>query len=114
MQIDVPSGMVSIFTQGGIFLGFLPKQVLQDPIPEGLKKFLEEVTKDGKILPIPTPENPWRSPKYVAEACDVREFTVREWCRDGKIKATKVFDQWKILHSDFVAFCQERWGASDG
>ena len=65
-------------------------------------------------LPIPTPENPWRSTKYVADAVGVREFTVREWCRTGRIKAYKIANEWKILHSDFVAFCQKEWGASNG
>lgn len=74
----------------------------------------ETTVAEAEQLPIPTPENPWRTTKYIAEAVTVREYTVREWCKSGRIKAYKVMGEWRILHSDFVAFCQKEWGTSDG
>lgn len=67
-----------------------------------------------ETLPIPTPENPWRSAGWVAEAVGVKQYTVSEWCRTERIKAYKVFGEWKILHSDYVAFCQQNWGNGNG
>lgn len=64
-------------------------------------------------MPIPTPENPFRTVKYIAEAVGFKPFTIREWLRDGKIKGYKdqETDEWRILHSDFVEFCQKKWGS---
>lgn len=64
-------------------------------------------------LIIPSPENPFRDVKYVAESLAVRDYTVREWLREGKMKGIRDAETgaWKILHSDYVSFCQERYGA---
>jgi hypothetical protein len=66
-----------------------------------------------ETVPIPTPENPFRSVAWVAEALGLTKATVSKYCRDGVIKAYKdeVTDDWRILHSDFVEFCQKRYGA---
>lgn len=64
------------------------------------------------IVPTPTPENPFRNPDYIATAMSVRAYTVREWLRDGKLKGYLIDGKWKVLHSDFVAFLQERYGAT--
>lgn len=64
-------------------------------------------------LEIPTPENPLRSISYIAEATGFTKPTVGEWCRKGAIKARKIGpnEEWRVLHSDFVEFCQQRWGS---
>jgi predicted site-specific integrase-resolvase len=71
------------------------------------------MTEPTTELPIPTPENPFRSVRYLAEALGYKEYTIREWLRDGKIKGHKDSEtsEWRVLHSDFVAYCQERYGA---
>lgn len=68
---------------------------------------------EAQTIPVPTPENPFRSVKYIAEVLGHKDYTIREWLRDGKIKGFRdqITGEWKILHSDFVAFCQERYGA---
>lgn len=68
---------------------------------------------DTVDMAIPSPENPLRSVRYVAEATGFTRPTVSQWCRDGIIKAQKVGpnEEWRILHSDFVEFCQQRWGS---
>lgn len=64
-------------------------------------------------FPIPTPENPLRDPNYIAKAMDVKAYTVREWLRAGKLKGYQdENNQWKVLDSDFIAFLQDRFGAS--
>ena len=71
------------------------------------------MTEEGQAFPIPSPENPLRSPNYIAEAMDVRPYTVREWLRTGKLKGYQDKDNgWKVLHSDFIAFLQERYGSA--
>lgn len=65
-------------------------------------------------LVIPSPENPYRDVKYIAESLAVRDYTVREWLREKKMKGIRDNETgaWKVLHSDFVEFCEERFGAN--
>lgn len=67
---------------------------------------------EKEAVPVPTPENPFRSPQYIAEVMDVKDYTVREWLNNGKLKGWREegSERWKILHSDFVEFLQERFG----
>lgn len=95
MKIRVPAGMQRAFSEDGKFLGLVP---------------LDTEPHYEAALPLATPQNPFRSPSYIAEALDVKSYTVREWLRDGKIKGHLINGQWKVLHSDFVAFLQERFG----
>lgn len=69
---------------------------------------------DREPVPVPTPENPFRTTRYIAKVVDVKEYTVREWLRAGTLKGFQGTDgQWRVLHSDFVAFLQERFGANN-
>ena len=61
-------------------------------------------------VPVPTPEDPFRSPKYIALAMDVDPRTVHTWLKDGKLKGYFGDGAWKVLHSDFVRFVQDRYG----
>jgi excisionase family DNA binding protein len=70
------------------------------------------MTDEPEDIPVPSPENPFRSPSYIAEAMDVQPYTVREWLRSGKLKGYQVGGQWKVLQSDFVAYLQKEFGPS--
>lgn len=59
----------------------------------------------------PTPENPLYSISTVASMFDVGPAQVREWCKEGKVKATKVFGQWKIPASEVKRIANEEYGA---
>lgn len=48
--------------------------------------------------------------EYVADTLKVTEWTVREWCKAGKIKATKPGRAWRIRRADLVTFLRERHG----
>lgn len=68
-------------------------------------------TEPGIDFPVPTPENPLRTPNYIAQAMDVKPYTVREWLRSGKLKGyTDDNGNWQVLHNDFLAFLQARFG----
>jgi hypothetical protein len=69
-------------------------------------------TDEGSItqVPIPTPENPFRTAQYIAESMGVKSYTVQEWLRNGKLKGYSIDGKWKVLHSDFVEFLQVRYG----
>jgi len=66
-----------------------------------------------ETVPIPTPENPFRSVGWIAEALDITKGTASKYVREGTIKGYKdnVTGDWRVLHSDFVAYCQKRYGA---
>jgi hypothetical protein len=72
-----------------------------------------KMTEATGTVPVPTPENPFRDVKYIAEATGYKAFTIRDWLQKGKLKGYKDQDkdEWKILHSDFVEFCQQKWGS---
>lgn len=67
-----------------------------------------------ETVPIPSPENPFRSVGWVAEALGLTKPTVSKYCREGRIKAVKDkdADEWRVLHSDFIEYCQQRYGAN--
>jgi predicted site-specific integrase-resolvase len=66
-----------------------------------------------ETVPIPSPENPFRSVGWIAEALGITKGTASKYCREGTIKAYKdiAADEWRVLHSDFVEYCQKRYGA---
>lgn len=47
----------------------------------------------------------------VADICKVTEWTVREWCKAGSIKAIKPSRAWRITESALKEFLNERHGA---
>lgn len=40
----------------------------------------------------------------VAKQLRVHEDTIRDWCRTGQLRATKVGKQWRIKPQDIAAF----------
>lgn len=58
----------------------------------------------------PTPENPLYGVSTVASMFDVSTHQVRDWIRSGKIQATKVQGQWKILRSEVSRVANEEYG----
>lgn len=68
-------------------------------------------TEPTAELEIPSPENPLRDVNYIAEATGYTAATVRVWLREGLLKGRKDAEEWRILQSDFVEFCQQKWGS---
>ena len=46
----------------------------------------------------------------VAELCEVTTETVRNWIKDGKLKAVKLESTWRVKRKDLIAFLNERYG----
>ena len=45
----------------------------------------------------------------VAKLLEVRPATVREWIRDGKLKAGRLGKGWRISEDDLTEFLNESW-----
>jgi excisionase family DNA binding protein len=54
-------------------------------------------------------EDPFMSTVSIAEMFDVTPYTVRQWVREGKLKATKVNRSWKVRRSEAVRFANEKY-----
>jgi len=52
----------------------------------------------------------WMKVEEVAEFFELTPATIREWCRTGKIPATRPGRDWKILRSDVEAYAQREYG----
>lgn len=50
--------------------------------------------------------------KEIATFFAVKEITVREWLRDGKLTGKKNNDRWRVLKSEVVRYAQELYGES--
>lgn len=59
---------------------------------------------------VPSHDDPFLSPTKVAQIFDVKPATVRSWIEDGKLKATKVGNRWRIQHSEMVRFANAQYG----
>ncbi len=59
------------------------------------------------------PKKPLLTVKEVAEALRVTPHTVRQWCRQGKIRAFKLGKEYKIIRSDLEALIRERLTPSE-
>lgn len=55
-------------------------------------------------------DDPLLSSDTVAKMFDVTGYTMREWCKAGKIKGRKVNGRWKIQRSDAQALANEMYG----
>lgn len=42
--------------------------------------------------------------------CEVSSHTVRLWLKEKKLPGIKLDNQWRIKHSDLLAFLNERYG----
>jgi hypothetical protein len=55
----------------------------------------------------------WYTTEQVAQLVGKAEFTVREWCRHGRLKAGKrmsgrgAYPQWVICHSELLRYQRE-------
>lgn len=49
----------------------------------------------------------------VAEFFEVKPATVREWCRTGRLKASKPGRDWKIFREDVHALAQSDYGSNE-
>lgn len=50
------------------------------------------------------------TPDEVAEILKVTPWTVREWCKAGKLKASKPGRSWRIEEQDLLDFTRARHG----
>lgn len=48
--------------------------------------------------------------KEVAAVFEVKELTIRQWCRDGKILAAKPGKSWRIPRSEVERLAQAKYG----
>ena len=60
---------------------------------------------------IPSEDDPFLSPGKVAKIFDVKDYTVREWIDQGKLKAIKIAGRWRIQQSEITRFANEKYGA---
>lgn len=56
---------------------------------------------------------PFMSVTEVAELFEITPATVREWCREGRISATKPGRDWKIVREDVLAMAQSAFGSEE-
>lgn len=49
----------------------------------------------------------------VAEFFDVTPATIREWCRTGRLKASRPGRNWKIFIEDVHALAQSDYGSKE-
>lgn len=59
-----------------------------------------KVSKDDRFMTV----------EEVAEIFAVQPYTVRGWCKDGKIKAIKIGKQWRIQQSVMQDYAQGKYG----
>lgn len=54
------------------------------------------------------PETLWTT-QQVADAFQVTSETIRNWIGEGKLKAVKLGNEWRIPNSDLATFTRERY-----
>lgn len=54
--------------------------------------------------------DPFLSPASVAKIFAVSPYTVRNWCKEGKLQGVKINKQWRIQASVVQAFAQSQYG----
>lgn len=54
--------------------------------------------------------DPFLTIGQVANIFQVKDYTVREWCKSGEIRATKIGGQWRIRQSDMEAYVNKKYG----
>lgn len=50
------------------------------------------------------------TPDEVAEILKVTAWTVREWCKAGKLNASKAGRGWRVSEDDLIDFMKARHG----
>jgi len=58
-------------------------------------------------------DDPFMTVPQVAKIFAVTPYTVRGWCKDGKVRGVKVGKQWRIQASTVQAFAQKMYGDSE-
>lgn len=61
---------------------------------------------DNKELKRTTLMPPMLNTRQVAEILGFQRYTVTSLCRDGKIKATKILDEWRVAREDLTEFIE--------
>jgi hypothetical protein len=78
-----------------------------------LEQRLEKIEAMLVILVERQQTREWYTTQQVAQLLGKAEFTVREWCRNGRIKAEKrksgrgAFSAWVISHQELLRFQKE-------
>jgi excisionase family DNA binding protein len=58
----------------------------------------------------PTPDNPLYKVSEVAKMLGVKPWSVRQWIKEDKIKATQINKQWRIPRAEVSRIANEKWG----
>jgi hypothetical protein len=61
-------------------------------------------------VPVPTEDNPFRDVTYIAKVTGFKPATVRSWLREERLKGFMVAGEWRVMHSEFVAFLKKEYG----
>lgn len=62
---------------------------------------------------VPSRDDPWLKPSDVAKMFSVTVYTVRGWCKEGKIRSIKLPNgHTRIPHSAMVEYANQKYGDS--
>jgi len=59
------------------------------------------------------PEKEYYSPQEIAEKFNLKPRTVTNWIRQGKLKAIKLGDLWRVHRADLEAFIKDSQEKND-
>jgi len=59
------------------------------------------------------PEKEYYSPQEIAEKFNLKPRTVANWIRQGKLKAIKLGDLWRVHRADLEAFIKDSQEKND-
>lgn len=59
------------------------------------------------------PEKEYYSPQEIAEKFNLKPRTVANWIRQGKLKAIKLGDLWRVHRTDLEAFIKDSQEKND-
>jgi excisionase family DNA binding protein len=59
------------------------------------------------------PEKEYYSPQEIAEKFNLKPRTVANWIRQGKLKAIKLGDLWRVHQADLEAFIKDSQEKND-
>lgn len=62
---------------------------------------------------IPSKEDPLLTVEEVAKIFSVEAYTIRNWIKQDKIKATKLGNLWRIQRSEMIRFANQEYGQVD-
>ena len=94
----------------------LESEIVMQPILESIEKLTDRIGKMESMLTTLVQQKTvkdWYTTSEVAALLDKAEFTVREWCRNGRINASKRrcgrgnFREWIISHEELLRIQNE-------